>query len=612
MSDVEDSTPAVAAPETNGRDSSGRDTSELPSYDDALLIKVKGKVKRPVRPDDSERNITITKLQAEVTRNSDRIKEIKEILDARRNTTRTVPIEQQEIRKKLDVLKNEFQTVLRQKQHIRDELNDAINQRTALREEIRSARDKVPRGVQLDSLETKVQELEWRLEHESVPEAEEKRLQQQLTSMVAARPLARSYAVADAKLKEVEDTRAAISKRLSDCDAVLKEVKAKEEVERAALDAARGKDKDAGPGIDYGALTVEKQECWQIMSALRDKITEIRKAFDEQYKEYIKLDKNYNAWLRHDKRKKFEERQKERESRDADRRENDEAATGEHTSAEPYESEIFTLDQLLTYLRNKFQSLSSEAKKEEEAAKEVEIPKGMKLFKRKEEDDFMIVSKKAPKGNAAAKSSASSGAAATPQAVKAEAPKAKKLTHTLEILQTFMKFGIEVPTSADAMPATIEKAEAKKVHYFELRKKKKEAPAPKKEKAAEAAESNGEHKEEEEAAAPAVAAEANGASSSKSVEDPPATAAAPAAEKEEAAAEVEATPSAAAAPAEEKTAAASAAETPAAAEGKKKKKKKQADIVAVAASGDAADGIGMALDVDKVTQEVSVKLQVAA
>ena len=192
----------------------------------------------------------------------------------------------------------------RQKQHIREELNAAVEQRTALRDEIRGAREKVPRGVNLENLETRIQETEFRLSHESVSESEEKRMQQQLTQMIAARPLAKSHAVAEAKLKEVEEARAVVSKRLTECDAVLNSIKAKEEVDRAALEAERSKDQGGESTLDWGALTVEKQESWQMICAYRDKITEIRKDFDEQYREYIKLDKNYNAWLRCENRRK--------------------------------------------------------------------------------------------------------------------------------------------------------------------------------------------------------------------------------------------------------------------------------------------------------------------
>lgn len=43
------------------------------SYDESLLIKVKGKVKRPQRPDDTERNAQVQKLQEAIDKASRRV-----------------------------------------------------------------------------------------------------------------------------------------------------------------------------------------------------------------------------------------------------------------------------------------------------------------------------------------------------------------------------------------------------------------------------------------------------------------------------------------------------------------------------------------------------------
>eukprot|EP00798_Chlamydomonas_sp_ICE-L_P009131 gene9131-16256_t len=492
MSDTEVEVPVAAAPAPEVNGTSG-ENNELPPFDDELLIKVKGKVKRPQRPDDSERNIIVGKLQGEVVKMSERMKEIKEILDNRQKSGRTLPPEQQAIRDRLNASRQEFQTVLRQKQHIREELNSAITQRTQLRDEIRSLREKTPRGVNLDQLETRLQEIEFKMSHESVSEAEEKRMNVQLTNMNAARPMARQHALAEEKLKEVEEARAAVSKRLTDSDAVLNAIRAREDTDRATLEQLQADSKATDPQVDFGTLVVEKQECWQVITALRDKMTEIRKDFDVQYKEYIKLDKNYNAWLRHDKRAKWEQRQKERAERETEENGGDvgAAVSDERAVSEPYESEILTLEQLLRYL-HKFAGTQMEAKKEEE--KTVTIPDGMKPMKKKDDDDFMPVSaKKAGKG--ASKGTKGLNAPASD-------PSKKKLSHTLELLQTFMLFAIDVPNTQGELPAAIEKAEAKKADFLEKRKKKKEAPAKKEEvEESPAAESNGEKVEE---AAPAV------------------------------------------------------------------------------------------------------------
>ena len=66
----------------------------------------------------------------------------------------------------------------------------------------------------------------------------------------------------------------------------------------------------------------------------------------------------------------------------------------------------------------------------------------------------MVVKKKVNKSGA--KPGAPAAASSSAPAKLVAEPAKKKLTHTLEILQTFMTFSIEVPTSLEGLPATIE------------------------------------------------------------------------------------------------------------------------------------------------------------
>lgn len=81
-------------------------------YDDSLLIKVKGKVKRPAKPDDAERTLQVQKLQAEINKYSERIKEIKEIIDSKRNSAKGVGSASKDIRSRLQALRDEKGTIL--------------------------------------------------------------------------------------------------------------------------------------------------------------------------------------------------------------------------------------------------------------------------------------------------------------------------------------------------------------------------------------------------------------------------------------------------------------------------------------------------------------------
>jgi hypothetical protein len=211
------------------------------------------------------------------------------------------------------------------------------------------------------------------MEHETLSAADEKKAQQYVQSLVAARPVSRQILMLEEKLKMIEAARAASKVRLDNCDATLSSIKEREQVETAALEAIRKQREEAT--VDLPSLDVEKQECWEVVQLLREKKNEIRNSFNQKWAEYQELNKNFQIWQRHDRKAQFEERQKAREARDADRvqAEGGQAAS---TPTEPYEIEIFTIDMLLVYLRKFQASEENAASKPAEEAK-LEIPQGM-------------------------------------------------------------------------------------------------------------------------------------------------------------------------------------------------------------------------------------------
>lgn len=211
------------------------------------------------------------------------------------------------------------------------------------------------------------------MEHESLSATDEKKAQQYIQSLVAARPLSRQILMLEEKLKMIEAARAASKVRLDNCDATLSSIKEREQVEMAALEALRKKREEET--VDLPALEVEKQECWEVVQLLRAKKNEIREAFNQKWAEYQEINKNYLIWVRHDKKAQFEERQKAREAREADRVLAEGGQVAGAAPTEPYETEIFTIDMLLVYLRKFQASEDSSASKPAEETK-LEIPQG--------------------------------------------------------------------------------------------------------------------------------------------------------------------------------------------------------------------------------------------
>jgi hypothetical protein len=148
----------------------------------------------------------------------------------------------------------------------------------------------------MESIDAAIKEIETKLQHESHSLQDENKLHQKLQQYTAARPLARDHALTTQKLQESDVYRAQISQRLADCDEVLREIKEKETTEKKALDEIRSKETSATS--DVPSLHVEKKECYDIIVACRAKIDEIRADFDAKYKEYIKRDRAFKAYVR--------------------------------------------------------------------------------------------------------------------------------------------------------------------------------------------------------------------------------------------------------------------------------------------------------------------------
>lgn len=188
----------------------------------------------------------------------------------------------------------------KQKMQIREDFNRSNTEREVLRNELREIKGKIPRGTRLDTLEADIAAAEYRLEHESLSVPEEKKAQAHLMSLTAARPLARQSTQLEERLKAVEAGRAANKARLDACDASLSSIKEREQVESVALDAIRKQREEAN--VDMPALEVEKQECWEVVQALRQKKSEIRDAFNKKWAEFAELNKNWQIYMRHERR----------------------------------------------------------------------------------------------------------------------------------------------------------------------------------------------------------------------------------------------------------------------------------------------------------------------
>ncbi|KAF5831447.1 hypothetical protein DUNSADRAFT_13122 [Dunaliella salina] len=532
----------VAAKDTAAAD---QDPEARFRYDESLLIKGKGNsVKRPQPPNEAEKKILMQKLQEEIEKRGERIKVIKQAQEDARNS-RSIPNQPLQ---RLQAHKQQFNTVLRQKQRLRDEQQHASQERDALRNEVRALKDRLPRRVGPDGGDAEVKELEFRLAHETNQPVEEKAMQARLKELTAARPALRELAALEAKVKDRNDAREALSGQIQALNTQLDSLSAAMETEKQNVEAH----KSSQNLPDQNSLNTEKQECWDLITKLRAKKNEVNAEFNEKYKEYIKLDKNYNAYIRSVKHKEYLERQKARAEREAAQAAEEAGVVGDAPSAPqsstdapplpPYAGDLLTLDQLLTCLR-KLLPADDKTSTQQGQKKELEVPAGMKPMKKKDDEaDFFSVSKKKPQQG---KKGAPQEQAPPASGPKSSEPAKKKLYHPLETLKTFMQYSIEVPQWSTELAATIQKVEAKKQDFITKGQQEKEAKAngtyvaPRKESAPssstdkasssapaaaaaaaepEPASSSGASKADGEGEDPSVSAEANGSGEEKGAE----------------------------------------------------------------------------------------------
>lgn len=119
-----------------------------------------------------------------------------------------------------------------------------------------------------------------KLDRESPTATELKKMQDQLAQLTSLRRGAIRHNQVSQQLEQIDVQKAQISKRLTECDGVLNALSAKQDAERAAKEEIMGKTQS--DTVDWQALAVEKQECWQIQQALRTKMDEIYKEYNER------------------------------------------------------------------------------------------------------------------------------------------------------------------------------------------------------------------------------------------------------------------------------------------------------------------------------------------
>lgn len=311
-------------------------------------------------------------------------------------------------------------------------------------------------------IDEEIKRVEDRISHSSLSLNEEKRLLAQIQTLSKSKDQVKEYATRVEKLSEEDAARKASLDKIKALDSKLNAIKEKENEQKKIRDAERSKAE--AEMASMSTMFDERNKHYQTIKDLRKELKDLRTEFKAKEDEYYAAERAFNSFIREEKKRRWEAIQEERRKRDEERKQQQ-----EEMAPNPFDEEIVTCDQLYHYVKKWVAADKDTASGE---APQVEtMLEGMVLKKREEEDDRLMLGLSTSKGGKKGK--------------KSKQEKQERLVHTIDVVTSFHKVGVEVPTMASDCPKAAEALLQKKEHYeaeqaAEMARKKaaKENPPP--------------------------------------------------------------------------------------------------------------------------------------
>ncbi|CAM6098538.1 unnamed protein product [Calypogeia fissa] len=416
------------------------------------------RIKRLERPNKATLDEDVAKVFDEIDGFQGRISEIKALIDSKQQNKQITSAEVLDARTRLNEFTASFRKVMDEKKAIREELDHADKLRERMRADARAVRDKLP-YVRMEQIDEEVKKLEYRMSHTSLTLQEEKKLLQQVKDLTKSRDFVKDYNDRLDQITQDEGSRGEILDKIREKDAILNDLRAKQEEQRKVL--AQIKEKDASHTVDIPALIEERNETFEKIKVLREQVKEIKAEFRNKEEEYWERERQWKEQQALQRRREYEKREADRKEREKIRKQRE-----AENYIEPYTDEIIMVDQLSSYLQKYAPAVEEAAAAATAGASsttpqkaEIVAPKGVgtvlvsKKNKFDEETDSWFSGKS--KGKKA----------------KAPAPKNKgkeKLSLSLDALTSFEKLKLPPPTTVGDVTKSIEDLRLKKEEYLKL------------------------------------------------------------------------------------------------------------------------------------------------
>jgi len=360
-------------------------------------------------------------------------------------------------KEQLKALRAQKGSLIDEKKATRAQLESVRNASDKIQADRKAAQSAAGKFRSLAEIEAEIARLHRRQETTSMSLADEKRLIKDIDSLEASKKTVATIGAKDDEMAKLRDQKKALQGQLTDKDKEIDAVQKLIDERSAALQKIF--DQQKGDRQDLNKLFQERDALRTQINDLLAKRTAVRDAYRKDNNEWY----NYQRAVRAQKQLQYEEEKKKRE---AEKAEWLKAKEEEELKKIPYEEEMALCDYLAEYLTRTYLTDAAEERKkaQEEAAarkaktdgtvavKDEDNPfANFKPAKKNDDDDVFLQMGKTKKKRQRNKG----------------ANKASSATFTLSVdsFEQFGLLGLTPPTSAGAVPKSVEELRARKVWY---------------------------------------------------------------------------------------------------------------------------------------------------
>jgi len=410
--------------------------------------KPKPKAKADAPKDDSEyipkpdREAMQEKIDA-VQKQIDDLKKKKQALEGKIESGKGVKDEyfrkRSEISEKIQQFKEKIDACHAEKEKYQQGVNEKKGERTQMAQDMKKARAAIGYKTE-EEMDNRMREIEYSLQTDTMPLKKEKELLKEMSELKRNRPKVAEVNKMGARLDNFE-----IGGNKDTLDTIKKQIATWMEAKNEALKERKELEEEYQGKLGDTSVYEDRKQINEKIAALAEERNKIRDAFKEEENKY------WEAW----KKKKQEQQEKyaaERKARQAEWEERDRQRKAEKIDEQPFVADITLIEQTIKFCKS---LTSGKEEKQEEEKKEIDHKNmdGLQVLGKKDErDEFWFEPTKGKKS----KGSKQKGE---------KASSAKPIKHSAQTFKLFDQLKLDAPITLDDIPQTLEKLEAKLVHF---------------------------------------------------------------------------------------------------------------------------------------------------